>query len=599
MLNVLSANILFRNSDSDDFTPNSHAVNLAPVMYGRRRVDQLKMLAAVREILHNESCCLPMFEAFSTQFEKIVHAVALKTSLYDVGACVILCDLVEEFLSSLMLANSHYKHQALMQMENFVDWGFWICVIQRLLSSENSNTELRALAFLFNVWEHIPISASSSSLSSSLASSFGSAGDQRNIGRPEDEDDIFDLYFDEQEGLRWSFSVWLVSPELWQRYFCHWHPLVRAYYLRLLCWRVASVGNSSGLLSSVIFSNYNTDVRFLLEKRLQYTFSRYQEMCNDNSRIGKVSSLECDPVLNKRLAIVYNPACNHESIRKGESFEATKQRRIDPYEVFDDIAYSCPAIDSNKANLLSAKREDDKAARRQSIGSNLRKRWTELTGSSSDNLKRYFSITSNDEIYHSNKSEEYPPSLTFSSSTMSTGSYAPSQSSTHSTDDSEDESPSSLTMSLIPPPPRLLRQRPEIMRTMFKFSLQYNDQSIRRYYDKMHGWNGGPNYASAQVRFPRLPFDSSRMAAAATTTTTAAAPNREELVAIVNSEFEIGNRRRSDEQYFKYGGRALNEWTRIVAEFEDFVRDRRIKEGAIRLDDIEMPFMVAEIKVLR
>ncbi|KAF5100514.1 hypothetical protein D0Z00_001242 [Geotrichum galactomycetum] len=464
----------------------------------------------------------------------------------------------------------------------------------RLLSGENSNTELRALAFLFNVWEHIPIRASSSS--SGSASPFDLAGDQRNIGRPEDEDDIFDLYFDEQEGLRWSFSVWLVSPELWQRYFCHWHPLVRAYYLRLLCWRVASVGASSGLLSSVIFSNYNTDVRFLLEKRLQYTFSRYQEMCNGNSRIGKVSSLACDPVLNKRLAIVYNPACNHEIMRKGESFEAAKQRRIDPYEVFDDIAYSCPAIDKNNANLhiLSAKHEDDKTICTQSFSSNLRKRWTELTGSSSDNLKKYFSISNNDEFYHSNKSEEYPPSLTFSSSTMSTGSYAPSQSSTHSTDDSEDEPPSSLTMSLIPPPPRLLRQRPEIMRTMFKFSLEYNDQSIQRYYDKMHGWSGSPDYASAQVRLPRLPFDSNHVAA-----TTAAAPNREELVAIVNSEFEIGNRNTSDEQYFKYGGRALNEWTRIVAEFEDFVRDRRIKEGAIRLDDIEMPFMVAEIKVLQ
>lgn len=581
---VVSANIVYRNSESDDFIPNSHAVNLAPVMYGRRRVDQLKILAAVREILHNESCCLPMFEAFSTQFEKLAQAVALKTSLYDVGACVILCDLVEEFLSSLMVTNFHDKHQILMQMENFIDWGFWIRVIQRLLSGENSNTELRALAFLFNVWEYIPISASS-------PPSFGPAGDHNNIGGPEDEDDIFDLYFDEQEGLRWSFSVWLMSPELWQRYFCHWHPLVRAYYLRLLCWRVASVGTSSGLLSSVIFSNYNTDVRFLLEKRLQYTFSRYQEMSNDNSRIGKVSSLPCDPVLNKRLAIVYNPACNHEIIRKGESFEATKQRRIDPYEVFDDIAYSCPASDAD-LHLLSTKQDEEKVTRRQSLGSNLKKRWSELTGGNSDSMKRFSNISSNSEVYPSNKGEEYPPSLTFSSSTMSTDSYAPSQSSIHSADESEDEQPSSLTMSLIPPPPRLTRPRPDIIRTMFKFSLEHNDQSIRRYHDKMNGWSS-LNYASAQVRIPRLPFDSSPTAATVTVS------NREELVAIVNSEFETGDRSTTDEQYFKYGGRALNEWTNIVAEFEDFVRDRRIKEGAIRLDDIEMPFMVAEIKVLQ
>lgn len=544
-------------------------------MYGRRRVDQLKILAAVREILHNDTSCAPMFEAFGTEFEKILHAVALKTSLYDVGACVIMCDLVEEFLSSITLSNLNNKDQSLIQMQNFVDWDFWISVIKKLLCGENSNTQLRALAFLFNVWEYIPISF------------HGFAEEQRDE-RPE-EYDIFDLYTDEQEGLRWSFSVWLLSPELWQRYFCHWHSLVRAYYLRLLCWRIASVGTCSGLTSSVIFRNYNADIRFLLEKRLEYTFSRYQAVSNDNSYIGKVSSLPCDPVLHRRLAIVYNPACNRDILHKGDANETAKQRRIDPYDVFDEIAYSLPTTNnSTEINFHSTISENENLNQTENFGNNLKKRWSDLKESSKDNLKKYFTISS-DDFY--NKSEEYPPSLAFSSSTMSTASYGGSSSSVHSIEDSEDEQHVSLTLSLIPPPPQLLRKRPEIVRSVFKFSLQYYNQSTQRHNENIY--HCSQNGYSTHVRFPRLPFDGSR----ASVNVTIETPNREDIVTIVNSEFEEAGRLHNDDRCFKYGGRALNEWIRIVNEFEDYIRDYRIKEGITKLENIELPFMIAEIKL--
>jgi hypothetical protein len=31
---------------------------------------------------------------------------------------------------------------------------------------------------------------------------------------------------------------WLLSEEVFVRFFTHWCPMVRAYYMRLLCWRI-------------------------------------------------------------------------------------------------------------------------------------------------------------------------------------------------------------------------------------------------------------------------------------------------------------------------------------------------------------------------
>lgn len=625
--------LIFRN---DTFSPTSQALNLAPV-YTRRRVDQLKLLAAVREILHNDDTCSPFFRPYCNQIEKLLHAVAVKTSLHDVESCIILCDLVEEFLSSLILSTSHTKHRVLIQKDNAIDWDFWLRVIQRMLSGENSNTELRALAFLFNVWDHIPISSHSTTATS-----------RRNSSDLDAPETIFDLYFDDQEGLRWNCTVWLLSPQMWKKYFCHWHPLVRAYYLRLLCWRIASVGSESGLLSDVIFNNYNADVRFLLEQRLQYTFSRFHEFSCITKLEGRPipSVAPCNPVLNRSLKIVFNPASTQATTPTPESPPEPHTRRIDPYEVFDDIAYSCPpvALPSDllatpEPPALTRKSRSASTSAMHSLGNGIKKRWSSIRQNSSGNLKKYFSKPE-PEVEERPKSDysfaAFAPSLTFSESTVSSSIETPSSLSPGSPPKNEQSvSPESLTMSLIPPPPQILRKRPEVTRPLYKFSLEYSEQAIRKHRKLLRGEKVADTTA---VTCPRLPFgttscDVDSFGRKKLNTYTSGFANNSQLRLVldlyqpdesnndikrystssesysdvddvVNSEFEYqqleGNERINaksldDSQYWKYGGRALNEWTSLVEEFEEFVQSRIRTQGVVRLEDVGVPFLIAEI----
>ena len=675
-------------------------------MYNRRRVDQLKMLAAVREILHNDDICAPFFEPYCVQFEKILHAVALKTSLYDLESCIILCDLVEEFLSSLILSNSHSKHRVLMQKDNVIDWEFWIHVIQRMLTGENSNTELRALAFLFNVWDNIPISSSNNTASHS------NTDHQRRCSESKTDDNanqetIFDLYFDDQEGLRWNCTVWLLSSQLWKRYFCHWHPLVRAYYLRLLCWRVASVGSESGLLSSVIFSNYNSDVRFLLDQRLKYTFSRFHEYTCMTKLEGRPipSAIPCDPVLNRKLKIAFNPASTQSkplpplvasldgTLTPSEQKDSPppSTRRIDPYEVFDDVVYSLPSFalpsdlltstspgasdlsPSEDSAGFSLKHRSVSTSAMESFGNVIKKRWSNLRGNSSGNLKTYFdSPSAEDEHDESQPSRplsdysDYTPSLTFSSSTMSSSNvhtpmsdssisarHSPDSMSPQTENQSLDKlkgqsgSPSSLTLSLIPPPPQILRKRPEVTRALYKFSLEYSEKAIRKQQNILRRCQVAPTPTSENheaVAIPHLPFDLTSEDSSEifghkklNRYTSGFANNlhlvldlydggkrndeiddiisqysvddedsdaNEEAQDVVNSEFEYTNlsgRERfkqkslDNTKFWKYAGRSLNEWDAVVSEFQEFVTMRTQTQGAIRVEDVCVPFMIAEI----
>jgi hypothetical protein len=50
-----------------------------------------------------------------------------------------------------------------------------------------------------------------------------------------------------------------------------------------------------------------------------------------------------------------------------------------------------------------------------------------------------------------------------------------------------------------------------------------------------------------------------------------------------------------DVKYWKYSGKSLVEWDRTVREFEEFVRNRKMLSGISRLEDIGVPFLVAEI----
>lgn len=81
----------------------------------------------------------------------------------------------------------------------YVDWGFWLDVCKRIMDSLNTMSEVRMLSFLFTVWDAI-------------------TKDPRRKAT---------LCLD-----------WLLTEDTFNTFFNNWCPMVRAYYHRLLCWRI-------------------------------------------------------------------------------------------------------------------------------------------------------------------------------------------------------------------------------------------------------------------------------------------------------------------------------------------------------------------------
>jgi hypothetical protein len=142
-------------------------------------------------------------ELYAESFDDIVKATARKISLYNNDACFALCDFMEEVLT--ITARYHQTHPE----TPILDWPFWLQVYRVMMTSHNSLTEIRLIAFLYSTW-NILVS---------------------------DDDRRRDLCLG-----------WLLEPKFFQQHFSHWSPMVRHYFSRLLCWRVARYdGDASNL----------------------------------------------------------------------------------------------------------------------------------------------------------------------------------------------------------------------------------------------------------------------------------------------------------------------------------------------------------------
>lgn len=642
------------NTHNNDF--NVKAVNPFPAIGTRRRVDQLKIMATLREILHNDDDSVQFYEPYCWQFERILHSVALKTKLYDVQSCIVLADLVEEYLSSLILTHSWTKHRVQIQKDRAIDWEFWIRVIQKMLSSGNCHTEIRAFSFLFNLWENIPISSSNSYADS---------------GQTSHQDDDVDFFSNNQEGVRWNCTVWLLSPDMWKQYFCHWQPLVRSYYQRLLCWRIASIGSESDLLSSILFSNYNSDARALISLRLETTFRKVSNLIIKAKAVGDSGPIlePAPPVAHRKLSIILNPAAPSTAteadsllkpdavstihvrdkieFRNGRRTSSAHLHRTNAFDVFDEIAYAYPAmpppcdtfLPDNKEQqhsngvtpeCVSVSQVDD------SFGDVIKKK---LSIFRTKGFKRYFSNDNSksgtgsksgfNKIRTPRSSMSTPPSPKSKSSSthvrrnvsygdLNNSRAAPMLSSPEKSEFYNFSQLQSLTISLVPPPPQLLRARPEISRSKFKFALEYCDTSARKQLELIMQKNNLSSssrsrsqsiHQQAELVRPRIPFEFSPGSSRAGSLLELYASESDsssddgdssyitagEVHSPVSVRTQIIYEQDEDVKYWKYAGRALSEWENTVREFEDFIRSRRLLSGVTRLEDIEVPFMVAEI----
>lgn len=181
----------------DVLEPDASASNLAiPPANATRMMQENRIIMLIRDFLSERNAHLQIARSmFAESFARLLQAQARKISIYDNNACYTLCDFLEEALVIMVRYEQHdSNHHTVM------DWTFWLSVFKAMAASHNTATEIKLYAFLYSSWGT--------------------------------------LTMDEQrkQGLCLDF---LLDPDFFESRFNHWCPMVRSYFMRLICWRVA------------------------------------------------------------------------------------------------------------------------------------------------------------------------------------------------------------------------------------------------------------------------------------------------------------------------------------------------------------------------
>lgn len=197
-------------------------------------------------------------ELFAESFERLLKAAARRTSLFNHNACFTLCDLMEEALAILVRYNNCSSTTCAPPS---LDWPFWLQVCRQMMESQNTMTEIRLYAFLYSLWSTITA---------------------------------------EESRKRQVCLEWLLDEECFNKQFSHWCPMVRAYYMRLLCWRIGRLGESGSELD-------NTILKTLALRLHQVWGSFLYSQAGALERGGpRLSTAPCSPAPSRRLLIIRN-----------------------------------------------------------------------------------------------------------------------------------------------------------------------------------------------------------------------------------------------------------------------------------------------------
>jgi hypothetical protein len=193
-------------------------------------------------------------QLFAESFNDLLQSATRGTSVFDHSACYTLLDFLEEALVIL----ARFEHVANNE-DPIIDSKFWATVCKKMASSENTLTEIRLYAFLYTIWNTL-------------------------ISNPNRK---ADLCID-----------FLLDPQVFESRFNHWCPMVRAYYMRLLCWRVGRFDGDPA----------HCDLKVLgtMHDHLSLTWSHYLWLREDAVRRHVVlpATNPCNPAPSRRLLII-------------------------------------------------------------------------------------------------------------------------------------------------------------------------------------------------------------------------------------------------------------------------------------------------------
>lgn len=194
-------------------------------------------------------------QLYAESFADVLKAAARKTSLFDHNACFVLCDFMEEVMRIM-----HRFHSDSTGADT-LDWPFWLLVCKQMMESHNSLTEVRLFAFIYSTWN------------------------------------IITTRQDQKQDLCLG---WLLQEDFFLKQFNHWCPMVRTYYHRLLCWRVARFDGNATDLDLEIFTT--------LMNRLRTNWSYYLFIQDEAEKQhhAPLSTAPDNPAPGRRMIILRN-----------------------------------------------------------------------------------------------------------------------------------------------------------------------------------------------------------------------------------------------------------------------------------------------------
>ncbi|KAK8056255.1 hypothetical protein PG993_001482 [Apiospora rasikravindrae] len=224
-----------------------------------RGMNENRLIALLKDFLSTSSMAFPgARHSFAEAFMALMKAAAKRTCQFDHNACFTLCDFLEESLA----AYRGFLGMGRVSLD-YVDWPFWLDVCQKILDSNHTMSEVRVLSLVFSIW---------------------------------------DVATSEQARKEAICQGWLLTEYTFNKFFNNWCPMVRAYYMRLLCWRICrNDGSANGV-----------DIRMfhLAATRLGTVWSHYQWLRDsaDGQSNCAPSTAPATPAPGKRFMIIRTEA---------------------------------------------------------------------------------------------------------------------------------------------------------------------------------------------------------------------------------------------------------------------------------------------------
>ncbi|KAH7026382.1 uncharacterized protein B0I36DRAFT_365955 [Microdochium trichocladiopsis] len=214
-----------------------------------------RLIVLLRDFLHIPTQSISEARhTFAEAFMSIMKSTAKRTSQFNHNACFTICDFLEEALP-IYAEFARFDDTGVI----YCDWNFWLDVLRKILESNNTMSEIRVLSLLFSIWDTV-------------------------VSDPSRKDTVC--------------HDWLISEEVFSTFFNNWCPMVRAYYMRLLCWRICRDTGAANEANARIF--------LAVWARLKMVWSHYLWLRQSAENEGKFppSTAPSYPTPGKRFMII-------------------------------------------------------------------------------------------------------------------------------------------------------------------------------------------------------------------------------------------------------------------------------------------------------